>query len=256
MTASPDPALQTALAERLLAMADDELILAHRNSEWVGHGPILEEDIAFSNIALDEMGHASIWYGLRQQLTGDDPDRLIFFRHAGAYRNVQMIELPKGDWAFSMLRQYLFDAAERVTLAHLVASSYQPVAEAAAKIKTEEIYHLRHTGMWLQRLGLGTDESHDRTQAALDTLWPYARQLFVPLPGDGLLVQDEIIPDAEMLQREWEDMVRPFLDECNFTVPDDALPRRDIPRTEHTEHLMDLLAEMQAVARLDPAAEW
>lgn len=256
MTAASDPVVTAALAERLLAMADDELILAHRNSEWAGHAPILEEDIAFSNIALDEMGHAAIWYGLRQELTGDDPDRLVFFRHAGEYRNVQMVELPKGDWAFSMLRQYLFDAAEKVALSHLRASSHQPLAGAAAKIQIEEIYHLRHTGLWLKRLGLGTEDSHGRLQAALDTLWPYARQLFVPLPGDAALVRAGIIPDAALLWREWEDMVRPFLIECDLAIPEDALPRRDISRTEHTESLMALLAEMQAVARTDPTAEW
>lgn len=251
-----DPALLAPLADRLLALADDELILAHRNSEWAGHAPILEEDIAFANLALDEMGHAALWYGLREALTGESADRLIFFRDAGGYRNVQMVELPRGDWAFSMLRQYLFDAAENVTLPQLAAGSYRPLAEAAAKIATEERYHLRHTSLWLRRLGLGTAESHARLQATLDVLWPYARQLFVPLPGDASLVAAQVVPDAAALRREWERLARPFLAECGLTLPDDALPRRDISRAEHTEHLMSLLAEMQSVARLDPAAEW
>lgn len=251
-----DPAVVKSLAERLLAMADDEFILAHRNSEWAGHGPILEEDIAFANIALDEMGHAAIWYGLRGELTGDDTDRLVFFRNPGEYRNAQMVELPKGDWGFSMLRQYLFDAAESVTLRHLAASSYRPLSEAAAKIATEEIYHLRHTGLWLRRLGLGTAESHARTQSALDTLWPYARQLFTLLPSDAMLVSDGIIPDADLLYREWKTLAQQFLAECDLFFPEDSLPRRDISRAEHTEHLMALLSEMQSVARLDPTAEW
>jgi ring-1,2-phenylacetyl-CoA epoxidase subunit PaaC len=251
-----DDALRQLLSERLLAMADDELILAHRNSEWAGHAPILEEDIAFANIALDEMGHASIWYGLRGELTGEDTDQLIFFRNAGQYRNVQLVELPKGDWAFSMVRQYLFDAAENIQLGHLKASAYRPLAEAAAKIATEEAYHLRHTGLWLRRLGLGTEESHARTQTALDSLWPYAQQLFVPFPDDALLASAGIIPDAAILRREWEGRVRPFLAECGLSTPDEALPRRDIPRAEQTEHLMALLAEMQSVSRLDPEAEW
>lgn len=251
-----DDAIKEALAGRLLAMADDELVLAHRNSEWAGHGPILEEDIAFANIALDELGHAAIWYGLRGELTGEDADRLIFFRNPGQYRNIQLVELPKGDWAFSMVRQYLFDAAENVTLRQLAAGSYRPLAEAATKIATEEIYHLRHTSLWLRRMGLGTDESHARAQAALDTLWPYARQLFAPLPTDAALYEAGIIPDADLVRREWEGLTRPFLTACDLLIPDDALPRRDIPRAEHTEHLMALLAEMQAVARLDREAEW
>lgn len=251
-----DGPTQGALLDRLLAMADDELVLAHRNSEWTGHAPILEEDIAFANIALDELGHASIWYGVRTKLTGEDPDRLVFFRDAGEYRNIQLVELPRGDWAFSMLRQYLFDAAELTGLRHLSGSAYAPLAEAAAKIATEEIYHVRHTQVWLRRLGLGTDESHGRLQRALDVLWPYARQLFVPLPGDPLLVEAGFIPPAALVGREWEERTRPFLAACDLAVPEAALPKRDIPRSEHTEHLMALLAEMQSVARADPEAEW
>ena len=251
-----DAILRNALTDRLLAMADDEIILAHRNSEWAGHGPILEEDIAFANIALDELGHASIWYGLRGELTGEETDRLIFFRNPGQYRNAQLVELPKGDWAFSMVRQYLFDAAENVWLKHLAASSYRPLAEAAAKIATEEAYHLRHTGLWLRRLGLGTGESHTRTQAALDSLWPYAQQLFGHLPDDTILFDAGIIPDVALLRREWEGWVRPILAECSLVIPDEAMPRRQIPRTEHTEYLVALLSEMQSVARLDPEAEW
>jgi ring-1,2-phenylacetyl-CoA epoxidase subunit PaaC len=202
------------------------------------------------------MGHAAIWYGLRAELTGDDPDRLVFFRNPGAYRNVQMVELPRGDWAFSLVRQYLFDAAESVTLSHLKASAYQPLAEAAAKIAVEEIYHLRHNGLWLRRLGLGTVESHTRTQAALNTLWPYARQLFTPPPGDDALMSAGIIPDAALLHREWEQLVQGVLDDCSLTLPTDSQPKRVVSRAEHTEHLMVLLGEMQSVARLDPAAEW
>jgi ring-1,2-phenylacetyl-CoA epoxidase subunit PaaC len=167
-----------------------------------------------------------------------------------------MVELPRGDWAFSLARQYLFDAAEAVMLLHLKASDHRPLAEAAAKIATEEIYHLHHTSLWLRRLGLGTEESHVRTQTALDMLWPYARQLFVPLPGDDALTAAEIITDLTLVQRQWTGVVQPFLAECGFTIRGDALPRREIPRTEHTEHLAALLTEMQSVARLDPAAEW
>lgn len=248
--------LTAALRERLLALADDELILAHRNSEWAGHGPVLEEDIAFSNIALDEMGHAAVWYGLLSDLTGDAPDQLVFFRYASEYRNVQMVELPKGDWAFSLLRQYLFDAYEQVLLSHLVNSYYRPFAEAAAKIRPEERYHLRHTCAWVQRLGMGTEESNGRMQQALDQLWPYARQLFVPLAEDILLMENGYFPDLPLLQREWEATVSPLLTDSGLQLPEGQLPQRNIPRAEHTEYLMDLLNEMQAVARMEPAAEW
>lgn len=251
-----DAQTRDALADYLLALADDELILAHRHSEWTGHGPILEEDIAFTNIALDELGHATIWYELRQALTGEDPDQLVFFRDPGAFRNVQMVELPNGDWGFSMLRQYFFDMAEQVRLSHLKDSSYEPLAQAAAKILTEEIYHVRHTSMWLQRLGLGTEESNARMQQALDTLWPYTRQLFGREPGDEHLIDAGIVPDPDMMYREWLAIVEPFLAACNLTIPADVTPQRHVPRSEHTEALMTLLTELQSVAHLDPMAEW
>jgi ring-1,2-phenylacetyl-CoA epoxidase subunit PaaC len=250
-----DPDLKQALSDQLLAAADDELILGHRDSEWTGHAPILEEDIAFANIAQDEIGHAIIWYSLLAELTGQDPDRQVFFRDAEAYRNVQLVELPKGDWAFSMVRQYLFDAAEMVRLAEWVNSHYQPLAEAAAKIRKEEIYHYRHTHTWVKRLGLGTEESHRRTQNALDELWPYAFQLFAALPGQALLIQAGIVPDPCQVRQEWEDKVLPFLKESGLQVPvqpDSAVA----PRHQHTGHLAALLAEMQQVARLDPEAQW
>ncbi len=251
-----DEATRDALAAYLLGLGDDELILAHRHSEWTGHGPILEEDIAFTNIALDELGHATIWYELRQALTGEDPDELVFFREAGAFRNVQLAELPNGDWGFSMLRQYFFDVAEQVRLSHLKDSSYAPLAEAAAKILTEEIYHVRHTSMWVQRLGLGTQESHNRMQRALDALWPYTRQLFGREPGDERLIEAGIIPDPAVMYREWVAIVEPFLASCDLELPSDSLPQRDVPRSEHTEALMALLTELQSVAHLDPMAEW
>lgn len=248
--------LDRVLAAQLLAFADDEMILGHRDSEWTGHAPILEEDIALSNIAQDEIGHAGLWYDLLKGITGDDPDRVVFFRDAEAYRNVQWVELPKGDWAFTMMRQYLFDACEAVRLAQWVSSKHQPIAEAAAKIRTEEIYHLRHTRTWIKRLGLGTEESHRRTQDALDAMWPYALQLFVPLPGEALLVAAGIVPDSIELQDAWEQNVVAFLKEAGLTAPDTRTPAV-AARDQHTAHLTSLLAEMQEVARLeDPEVKW
>ncbi len=245
-----------ALAQRLLALADDELILAHRHSEWTGHGPILEEDIAFTNIALDELGHASLWYGLVQGLTGDDPDQLVFFRGPEAYRCAQMVELPRGDWAFSMLRQCLFDMTEAVRLPELARSRHEPTAAVAAKIATEEIYHLRHTRAWVERLGLGTEESHRRMQAALDALWPYCGQLFAPLPGEAELAADGLVPEPATVREAWEALARPLLAAAGLSVPA-ALPATTLSRAEHTPHLGPLLEDMQQVARLEAVGtEW
>ena len=247
--------IRTALLEYLLAVADDELVLGHRLSEWTGHAPILEEDIAFSNIAQDELGHASIWYDVLSDLSGASPDGLVFFRTPDAYRNVQLVELPKGDWAFSMVRQYLFDAFEMVRTRRLVSSLYQPIAEAAAKMRPEELYHYRHTSEWIRRLGLGTDESNRRTQDALDRLWPLANQLFMPTPNDDALIAARYLPPTSELGPEWEELVIPFLGDAGLNIPEGLDP---VPtgRMQHTPHLAQLLSELQQVARLDAEAIW
>ncbi|HSM55622.1 MAG TPA: 1,2-phenylacetyl-CoA epoxidase subunit PaaC [Candidatus Sulfomarinibacteraceae bacterium] len=244
-----------ALERKLLALADDELILAHRNSEWCGHAPILEEDIAFANIAQDELGHARLWYECLAQLNGADVDRLVFFRDAGEYRNVRLVELPRGDWAFSMMRQYLFDVYEMVALEALAESAHQPLAQVAAKARQEEQYHLRHSSAWIRRLGLGTQESNRRTQQALDALWAPAYQLFAPLPGEAELVQAGMVPAPVVVRQRWEEIVGPFLEDAGLRLPPEPADN-GAGRDVHTEHLEPLLAELQEVARQDPQAEW
>ncbi len=245
-----------ALAAQLLAMADDELILGHRDSEWTGHAPILEEDIAFANLAQDEIGHAIAWYGLVESLTGSLPDHLVFFREPAGYRNVQLVELPNGDWAFSMLRQFLFDAAETARLPLLVQSAHAPLAAAAAKIRTEELYHDRHARAWVKRLAQGTAESHRRMQQALDRAWPFALQLFALLPGEAGLTLSGLIPEAAQVRSAWLNDVSPFLQSIGLSVPAETEPPT-LTRAEHTEHLAALLADMQSVARLEsPGTPW
>lgn len=246
------------LAPHILALADDELILGHRNSEWCGHSPILEEDIAFANLALDEIGHAMLWYQLYAQLVGENPethpDQLAYFREPFEFRCAQLVALPKGDWAFTILRQYFFDTLETTRLAHYAQSTFAPLAETAAKIRREEIYHLRHTSAWVKRLGLGTDESHRRMQTALDKLWPYMGQLFEPLPGESELVQAGWLPASLTLQTEWHAQVIPFLESANLHPP--AVKMRTLDRTLPSQHLVSILADLQQVARLDPQANW
>ena len=230
------------LAAMLLAMADDELILAHRNSEWIGHAPILEEDIAIANIAQDELGHATIWYDLYGALTGGaDADALVFQRDADEWRNVQLVELPTGDWAFTMLRQFLFDAYELFLLRDLRGSDYAPLAQAVAKIQNEEIYHYRHSSIWVRYLGLGAAESKRRMQVALDELWGYAAQLFMG--------------ETAVFHQQWHKIVSEQLTACGLVIPaDDSPPTMD--RCIHSLHLTSLLADMQIVARREPAARW
>jgi len=253
-----EPELVESLAAWLLSLGDDELILGQRDAEWCGYAPILEEDIAFANLALDELGHATQYYTIQAELLGEDPithpDRLAFWRDASEFRNVQLVELPRGDWAFSMLRQYLFDEAEGVRLEALVESRYAPLAETAAKIRNEELYHLRHTRAWVRRLAEGTPESRSRLQAALEQLWLYTTQLFTPPDGEDLLVQAGFSTPQAVQAAAWEGRVVPFLREVGLRIPEEqGLP---LSRSEHTPGFGQLLEEMQSTARLEPGAEW
>ncbi len=248
-------ALKNALLNRLIGMADDELILSHRNAEWTGHAPLLEEDIALANLAQDELGHATVLLGLVEELNGKTPDQMAYFRDAAEFRNVQFLELPKGDWAFTMLRQYLFDAYETILYNRLLTSSYQPLADVVAKFRGEEIYHLRHSHMWVERLGLGTDESLGRLQAALDQMWPLTAQLFQVSEADNLLSEEGVFPLAADMADEWQEIVLPHLANCSLHVPTHATMLL-AGRETHTHFLNDLLTDMQQVARWDPSAEW
>jgi ring-1,2-phenylacetyl-CoA epoxidase subunit PaaC len=253
-----DQQIRNALSAQLLAWGDDEFILGHRDSEWCGHAPILEGDIAFANIALDELGHAQTWYILVARLLEEDvdqyPDRLVFQRQAAEFRNVQLVEFPNGDWAFSMLRQYLFDQMETIRLARLQDSHYPALAEAAVKIGKEEIYHQRHTRAWVERLSGGTDESHRRTQAALETLWPAALQLFSPLASEARLADAKMIPPAHALKSAWLKETGTFLESCGLAIP--AGSQIEPKRRVHTADFAPLIADLQSVNHLDPEAEW
>lgn len=244
--------LKDPLIAKLTALADDEVILAQRLSEWVAHAPILEEDIAIANFAQDELGHAKLYLELRAELDGSDPDALVFLRDPLDYRNAVLVELPKGDWAFTMVRQYLFDTYEALWLAEAAQSRYTPLAETAQRILAEERFHLKHSGLWLKRLGQGTAESRARAQAALAALFPYARQLFVPLDGEGALAEAGIVPELKPLEARYLEAVAGEVADAGLALPQGGYtPTR---RSEHSEHLWPLLAELQSVARWDKEA--
>jgi ring-1,2-phenylacetyl-CoA epoxidase subunit PaaC len=250
---------RTALDAKILKLADDEFILGHRNSAWAGHGPILEEDIAFANLAIDELGHGILWYRIVSTLREEDPetfpDKLVYQRSALEFRNADVVALPHADWAFSMLRQFLFDAYESVQLPLLAASPYEPIAEAAAKIKQEEVYHLHHTKTWTLRLGLGTEESHRRMQQALNALWSPFQQLFVASPHESLLVEAGIVPDLRQIRADWTALVVPFLSRCELILPDDSSLAATQPVLP-SPHMESLIAELQEVSRIAPNAVW
>jgi ring-1,2-phenylacetyl-CoA epoxidase subunit PaaC len=249
------------LFEYLLRLGDDRLVLGSRMSEWCGHGPILEEDIATSNVALDLLGQATMFLRLAGQVEGKgrDEDALAYFREAVEYRCCQLVELPKGDFAFTIARQFLFDVYAVVTLDALSRSTNADLAAIAAKSLKEAKYHVRHSGEWMLKLGDGTDESHRRVQRALDELWRFTPELFAADEIDRAMQDAGVAPDLAALETEWERLVREVIDTATLTLPHDV-PRlanmRGGRTGAHTEHLGHLLAEMQIVARSHPGATW
>lgn len=242
---------QAALIRKLTALADDEIILAQRGGEWTGHAPILEEDIALANIAQDELGHAGMYLELRRNLDGTDADTLAFTRSAGEFTSARFVELPKGDWAFTMLRQYLYDAYEALWLDAARKSTYGPLAEVASKAFREERFHLQHTALWVERLALGTPESMRRMQDALNILWPYVGQLFQPVDGEIELIEAGILPDLQAVKARWEGLIVPHLRvQCGLILPPGGAEQPG--RGRHTEYLAPLLDEMQRVYRAHP----
>jgi ring-1,2-phenylacetyl-CoA epoxidase subunit PaaC len=256
--AAPKP---NALFEYLLRLGDDRLVLGHRLSEWCGHGPILEEDIAISNVALDLLGQATMLLGLAGQVEGKgrNEDDLAYWREAIEFRNCQLVELPKGDFAFTIVREFLFDVYAAVLLDALSRSSNADLAAIAAKSLKEVKYHVRHSGEWMLKLGDGTDESHRRAQKALHDLWRFTGELFAADEIDRELHKQGIAPDLAALRPSWESLVREVVHRATLTLPHDP-PRATRVRGgrtgAHTEFLGHLLAEMQIVARSHPGATW
>lgn len=192
----------------LLALADDELVIGHRHSHWTGVAPHLEEDLAFSSIAQDEIGHAVVWYGIASELTEADPDALGLGRQPHEYRNAILVERDNGDWGYSLARQYLYDTADEVRLAALADSTWEAVAKATGAIRREERYHLLHARTWIDRLAGGPVEGRRRLSDGLIAALRDALGLFEPLPGESTLVADGVlpVPSTELLQR-WLDVV-------------------------------------------------
>ncbi|MBA3671316.1 MAG: phenylacetate-CoA oxygenase subunit PaaC [Gemmatimonadaceae bacterium] len=249
-----------ALFEYLLRLGDDRLVLGHRLSEWCGHGPILEEDIALANVSLDLLGQATMLLRLAGEVEGKgrDEDALAYFRDAVEFRNCQLAELPNGDFAFTIVRQFLFDVHAVLLLDALSRSSHAELAAIAAKSLKEAKYHVRHSGDWVLKLGDGTEESHRRAQRALDALWRFTDELFVADDIERTMLDAGIGADLAAVKAQWEGIVRDTLTRATLSIP--PSPPRFATRGgragAHTEALGHLLAEMQIVARSHPGASW
>lgn len=252
------PSLGEPLVEFAMRLGDDRLVLGHRMSEWCGHGPILEEDIAMANIALDLVGAANMFLGLAGELEGKgrDADALAYFRDGIRYRNALMVELPIGDFGFTMMRQFLFDAFSVVQLDALASCGHAEVAAIAAKSLKEDKYHLRHSSEWVVRLGDGTEESHMRAQDALDRLWRYTGELFERDSVIDGIAAHGITVDVDAMQARFMALVTDVLTRATLVPPEAAVMASGGRVGRHTEHLGHMLAEMQSVARAHPGASW
>ena len=247
--------------ELLLRLGDDRLVLGHRVSEWCGHAPILEEDIALANVALDLLGQATLFLRRAGEVEGRgrDEDALAYFREAVEFRNCLLVEQPNGDFAFTIARQFLFDVHAVVTLDAMSRSTSGELAALAAKSLKEAKYHVRHSGEWMLKLGDGTDESHRRVQRALDELWRFTPELFVADDVAARLAAQGVGPDLPALRPQWESIVRDVVGRATLTLPYDAAHPAHLRAGRsgmHSEHLGHLLAEMQIVARSHPGATW
>jgi len=250
------------LFDYVLRLGDSDLVLAQRLGEWTGHGPVLEEDIALTNVGLDLLGQARLWLAYAGEVetrfagSGRTEDQLAFLRDSGGFRNVLLVEQPNGNYAETMARQFYFDVWHRLALAALTRSRDARIAEIAAKAGKEVAYHVERSADWVVRLGDGTDESHARMQAAIDDLWMYTGELFESDDIDRALIDEGIAFDAERLAEPWHAQVQAVLAEATLAVPSTPAFQRGGRRGQHTEHLGHLLATMQWLQRAYPGAQW
>lgn len=250
--------LMSALFNYVLKLGDDSLILGHRLSEWCGHGPILEEDIAMTNIALDLVGQATTLLNYAGELEGKgrDGDALAFLRFDREYKNLLLVEQPNGDFGMTMMRQFLFDAYRLPLFEKLQNSADATLASIAEKSLKETKYHLKHSSEWIIRLGDGTDESHKRIQDALDTLWRYTDELFLQDEGDFTLIEKNFVPNLDEIRKDWQKTIDAVFQEATLEVPKNNWTFSGGREGRHSEHLGYILAELQYMQRAYPNMKW
>lgn len=244
--------------ELLYKIADDLLILGHRNSEWTGFGPLLEEDIAFSSMAQDKVGQSLALYQILNQLGEQPPDLLAFMRPAEKFHNCILTELPNGEYDFSLVRHFLFDTADAIRFEMLSHSSFQPLAELSRKIHTELRYHTLHANTWIKQLGSATQESISRLQTSLSFAMPYALGIFEQSPYEKELIKDGIFEGENALKERWMKKIDEIIHQTNLQLPEWSNVTAVLGGRmgNHSEHLQPLLDEMSEVFRIDPSAEW
>lgn len=246
-----------AVQEFLIKIADDALIYGHRNSEWTGLAPTLEEDIAFSSMSQDKVGHAWFLYKLLNEKHGfPDPDKFGFLRKANEYRCCHLTEIYTQDFGFALMRQFLFDHAEYLRYDLLKKSSYLELAQFAAKVSGEIKYHLLHADTWVAKLANGTEESKARLQTALNECWPLALGIFEEGPFEQELKEQGVFPGEKELEQAWTEKTISILSEAGLNVPEKVQPVYGGRKGYHSDDIQQLLNEMSEVLSTEPDAEW
>ena len=253
------------LIDYTLHLADDSLILGQRNAEWCGHGPVLEQDIAITNISLDLIGQARNFYQYAatqiNQLT-DKPinpateDTLAYLRKEREFKNSLLVEQPNGDWAQTILRQFFFSQYQYLLFQQLENSNDKQLAAIAEKSLKEVTYHLRWSSEWVIRLGDGTEESHTRIKKAIEELWRYTGELFICTEYEVRCAKERIGFDVSQLKEAWLDKVKEVFDEATLSIPEKVFMQTGGKEGKHTEHLGYILTELQYMQRAYPGCEW
>ncbi|TMG95294.1 MAG: phenylacetate-CoA oxygenase subunit PaaC [Betaproteobacteria bacterium] len=253
------------LLDYVLRLADSDLILAQRLGEWVGHGPVLEEDIALTNVGLDLLGQARLWFAYAGEIearevgssgAGRSEDEFAYMREGGGFRNLLLAEQPNGNYADTTARQFYFDVWHELLLRNLAVSRDRRIAEIATKALKEVMYHAERSADWVIRLGDGTELSHTRMQSGIDELWMYTGEMFAADDTDLALAAEGVAADVGALLPAWRDRVAAVLDLATLTMPSAAWMQRGGKQGVHSEHLGHLLAEMQSLQRAHPGAQW
>ncbi|NUM51133.1 MAG: phenylacetate-CoA oxygenase subunit PaaC [Flavobacteriales bacterium] len=247
-----------ALFNYSLRLGDNSLILSHRLSEWTGKAPILEEDLAITNIALDKLGQARflLQYAAQLEGKGRSEDDLAYKRSEREFYNSLLVEQPNGDFAFTMARQLLNDVFDFFLYEELTKSTNEPLASLAAKSLKEIKYHLRHCSEWIIRLGDGTEESHNRIQNSMNELWAYTGELFEMNEIDSILIKENMVPDLSKLKPKWNNMLCEIFEKATLKKPEEGFMHTGSRKGVHSEYLGFILAEMQYLPRAYPSATW
>ncbi|NEU97800.1 1,2-phenylacetyl-CoA epoxidase subunit PaaC [Bradyrhizobium uaiense] len=249
---------ETPLVLYALRRADDALILGHRLSEWCGHAPAMEEDMALANMGLDLLGQARelYTYAAKVEGRGNDEDMFAYLRDVRQYRNLLLVEQPNGDFARTMVRQFFYAAFADLYWRAMMGSSDPTFAAIAAKSEKESAYHVRHSSEWIVRLGDGTEESHRRAQNAIDDLWAYTGEMFAVDDGERGLIDAGIAIDPAALKSRWLKTVTGIVNEATLALPKSDWMQRGGRVGSHSEHLGHLLSELQSLQRTFPGATW